>query len=29
MARDQGLEELLSENLAGVPELTQKAWRGL
>jgi hypothetical protein len=25
MARDEGLEELLSQNLAEMPELTQKA----
>src|SRR5579871_760104 len=28
MARDKGLEELLNENLAGVPGLTQKAMFG-
>ena len=28
MARDMGLEELLSENLAGTPGLTQKAMFG-
>ena len=28
MARDKGLEELLNENLAGMPGLTQKAMFG-